>query len=165
VVWGRLLRHLVANPALTRRHFSTTVRARIESAIREAESQHAGQICFAIETALPWRELLHGVTPRERAVEVFSRLRVWDTQANNGVLIYVMWADRAVEVIADRGISRQVAQAEWDEVCRGVEAQYAARRFADGSVAAVEGVSALLGRHFPSAIADADELPNQPVLL
>jgi uncharacterized membrane protein len=163
--WRRLLHHLAANPAMTRRHFSAGVRARIEAAIREAESQHAGQICFAIETALPWRELMHGVTPRQRAVEVFARLRVWDTQANNGVLIYVLRADRAVEVIADRGISRHVSQTEWDEVCREVEAQYAARRFADGSIAAVEGVAVLLGRHFPSASADEDELPNQPILL
>jgi len=163
--WARVLRHLAASPAMTRRHFSVAVRGRIEAAIREAESRHAGEICFAIETALPWRELLHAVTPRQRALEVFARLRVWDTHANNGVLIYVLWADRAVEIIADRGISQRVTQPEWDAVCRQVEAQYAARRFAEGSITAVGAVAALLARHFPSAVNDADELPNQPILL
>jgi uncharacterized membrane protein len=163
--WARLLHHLLASPVVTRRHFSAQVRGAIEAAIREAESSHAGEICFAIETSLPWRELLHDVTPPQRAVEVFARLRVWDTQANNGVLIYVLWADRAVEIIADRGISQRVARAEWEALCREVEGHYRAGRFTEGSRAAVAGVATLLGRHFPSAPADANELPNQPILL
>ena len=163
--WIRVLRHLLASPHITRRHFSAEVRAAIEGAIVEAEARHVGQIRFAIETALPWRELMQDVTPRQRAVEVFAQLRVWDTHANNGVLIYVLWADRAVEIIADRGLRGRVPQAEWDAVCRAVEADYRAGQFAAGSRTAIAGVATLLGRHFPSASADADELPNQPVLL
>lgn len=162
---ARMLRHLCSTASATRAAFTPTVLAEIEAAIAAAEVQHAGEIRFAIETALPLRALGHGVTARQRAVALFAQLHVWDTHANNGVLIYVLRADRAVEIIADRGISARVSQAEWDGVCREVEAHYRAGRFADGSSAAIAGVARLLGRHFPAAGPHQNELPNQPILL
>jgi uncharacterized membrane protein len=161
----RLLRHLCTTAARTRVLFSPAVLAQIEAAIGAAEAQHSGEIRFAVETALPLAALWHNVTARARAVQVFAHLRIWDTHANNGVLIYVLRADRAVEILADRGISARVSEAEWQAVCREVETQYRAGRYGDGSSAAVAGVARLLGQHFPGGGSGANELPNQPILL
>ena len=149
----------------TRALFSAPVRAQIEAAIAQAESQHAGEIRFVVETALPWRALWHDVGARARALEMFARLHIWDTQANNGVLIYVLLADRAVEIVADRGINERVSAAECEQVCREVETQFRAGRYAEGSRAAIAGVAQLLAQHFPAARASGNELPNQPILI
>jgi len=162
---GRMLRHLTTTAMRTRALFPSAVQAQIESAVTEAEKQHSGEIRFAIETALPLAALWQGITPRARAVQVFALLRVWDTHANNGVLIYVIRADRAVEIVADRGISARVTDLEWQGLCRDVETHYRFGRYQEGSIAAVAGVARLLGRHFPSGGAGSNELPNQPVLL
>jgi uncharacterized membrane protein len=163
--FGRVLRHLFATRWRVRHHFTTTALAEIELAIREVESRHSGEIRFVVETALDGEELWRGITPRERAMNVFGHLGVWDTANNNGVLIYVLFADRDVEIVADRGIAQQVSQGEWEQVCREIEAHYREGRFAQGSVAGVLAVGRLLERHFPGRGADADELPNSPVLL
>jgi uncharacterized membrane protein len=161
----RIFRHLITSAARTRVLFSPAVLAQIEAAIGEAEAQHSGEIRFVVETALPLAALWHNVTPRARAVQVFAHLRIWDTHANNGVLIYVLRADRAVEILADRGISARVSEAEWQAVCREVEVQYRAGRYAQGSSAAIAGVARLLGEHFPPGGSGTNELPNQPILL
>lgn len=163
---GRWLRHLFSFMAHTRVLFPPPLLSQIESDIAAAEARHAGQIRFVIETSLPFLALWHGVTPRERALQLFAQLHIWDTQANNGVLIYVLRADRAVEIIADRGINVAVKGAEWDLICREVERQFRAGQYALGSRAAIDGVARLLGRHFPAGPSVAgDELPNQPILL
>jgi len=162
---GRMLKHLFATRWRTRQYFTPAVLDEIASAIRDVESRHSGEIRFAVETALDVDELWRQTPPRARALEVFSHLGVWDTAANNGVLIYVLFADRDVEILADRGISARVPQAEWEQICREIEAHYRAGRFAQGSVAGVRSIGRLLERHFPGQGADADELPNQPVLL
>jgi len=162
---ARSLRHLFATRWSTRRRFSPQALARIEAAIREVESDHAGEIRFVVETALDLSGLWHDVGPRHRALQVFGHLGVWDTAHNNGVLIYVLLADHIVEIVADRGIAAHVPQSEWDEVCREMERHYAAGRFSEGSVAGILGVGQLLARHFPGRRTGADELPNQPVLL
>jgi uncharacterized membrane protein len=161
----RVLKHLFATRWRTRQHFTPAVLAEIEAAIREVESRHSGEIRFVVETSLDGEELWRGVAPRAHALSVFSHLGVWDTANNNGVLIYVLFADRDVEIVADRGIAARVTQDEWQQVCREIEAHYAQGRFAQGSVAGVRAVGKLLERHFPGQGADADELPNQPVLL
>lgn len=165
----RWWRHLAATHWRTRRKFSRSALDAIEQAIARAEQSHAGQIRFAIETALTPLHLWHGVAPRERAVEVFSALRVWDTEHNNGVLIYVQLADRIVEIVADRGFQSRVSAAEWQSVCRLMEENYRAGRFEAGSVAGVEAVGKLLARDFPTASAPAsavrNELPDRPTLL
>src|SRR5690606_34972855 len=118
-----------------------------------------------IETALDIEALLRDVTPRERAIEVFAQLGVWDTADNNGVLIYVLFADHDVEILADRGIAARVPDPDWQQACHEMESHYRAGRFAEGSVAGVRAVAALLAKHFPLGRPDSNELPNQPVLL
>jgi uncharacterized membrane protein len=162
---GRTLRHLFSTRWGTRRHFTPDVLRRIEAAIAALERRHSGEIRFAIETAFDLPELLSDVRPREQALHVFGHLGVWDTAGNNGVLIYVLMADRVVEIVADRAITARVAQADWDAVCRDMEAHFKAGRFAEGAEAGIAGVGALLARHFPGQAGDANEQPDRPVLL
>jgi uncharacterized membrane protein len=166
---ARWFKHLLATHWRTRRKFPRAAQDAIEQAIARAERSHAGQIRFAIETALTPPQLWHGVSARERALEVFAALRVWDTADNNGVLIYVQIADRVVEVVADRGFQARVSAAEWQGVCRLMEEDYRAGRFEAGSVAGVEAVGRLLARDFPApsaaASAAGNELPDRPTLL
>jgi uncharacterized membrane protein len=161
----RIVRHLLSVPGRARRCFPPEVLAEIERAIVAAERSHAGELCFAIENALPLAELRCGVTPRERALHVYSLLRVWDTAANNGVLIYVLLADGAIELVADRGVTARIAQPEWEALCRRIETEFAAGRYREGALAAVQAVAAQLARQFPAQRGESDELPNQPVLL
>jgi uncharacterized membrane protein len=161
----RLIRHLISTRWSTRRHFTPAVRAAIERAIRECEAHHAGEIRFVVESAFDIPELWHDLAPRRRAWQLFGQLGVWDTARNNGVLIYVLMADRAVEIIADRGIATHVPEPEWQTVCRQMQQHYRDGRFREGSVAGIEGVGSLLGRHFPGESHGDHELPSQPVLL
>ena len=161
----RFLRHIFATRWTTRRRFTPRVLADIETAIRETEALHAGEIRFAVETALDTAELVDDLAPRRRAMQVFGQLGVWDTAQNNGVLIYLLMADHIVEIVADRGIAARIPQSEWDGVCSEMERHYREGRFGEGSVAGVRGVGRLLARHFPGRRGGADELPNQPVLL
>ena len=162
---ARVLRHLFATRWGTRRRFTRDVLAHIEKILRQIEGRHAGELRFAVETAFDLPELWYGVTPRQRALQVFGQLGVWDTEGNNGVLIYVLMADRDVEIIADRAIAARVSQAEWDAVCRDMEDHFRAGRFAEGSETGITAVGRLLGKHFPGHGGDRDEQPNQPVLL
>ncbi len=159
-----MLRHLCATRAGTRRRFSDEVDASIAAAIAAAESRSSAEIRFVIETALDIPELWAGVTPRERAHQVFSELRVWDTELRNGVLIYVLSADRDVEIVVDRAAIR-ISPIEWEAACKLIEEHFRAGRFKEGAVAGVEAVGELLVREFPARGRDRDELPNQPTLL
>jgi uncharacterized membrane protein len=114
----RFLRHLFLPAWLLRRRFPPALLAEIEAAVVEVERRHAGEVRFVLEHALEPGDLLAGLTPRERALQVFGLARVWDTAANNGVLVYVLYAEHAVEIVADRGIAARVPQADWDAVCR-----------------------------------------------
>jgi uncharacterized membrane protein len=161
----RLLRHIATTRWSTRRHFPRAVRDAIEQAIVECEVRHSGEIRFVVETAFDLPELWHDLSSRQRALQLFGQLGVWDTAHNNGVLIYVLMADRVVEIIADRGIAARIQPGEWQAVCRQMEHHYRTGRFREGSLVGVLGVSALLGRHFPGKPAGDNELPSAPVLL
>lgn len=164
----RIVRHVVSTQWHARLRFSTRTLDAIEAAVARAERTHAGEIRFAIETALPSSHLLTEITPRQRALEVFGALGVWDTEHNNGVLLYVDLADRVVEVVADRGLAARVKPEEWAGVCRLMEEHYRAGRFETGSIAGVDAVGTLLARHFPAtagARANGNELPDRPALL
>jgi uncharacterized membrane protein YgcG len=161
----RFGRHLVTDHWSARRAFPSAAMKRIEDTIAEGERQHAGQVRFVVEGALPMTQLVRGETPRERAIEIFSRLRIWDTEANCGVLIYVLLADRDVEIVADRGIHRRVGDEAWEAICRAMEAQFRERRFVDGAIGGVEAINQLLAQHFPSTGSGPNELPDQPVVL
>ena len=166
---GRLIRHVAATHWRTRMLFPARSLDAIEQAVRRAEQTHAGEIRFAIETALTPLHVLNGMAPRARALEVFASLAVWDTERNNGVLIYVQLADRAVEIVADRGFRGLVNPAEWEAVCRLMEEHFRAGRFETGSIAGVDAIGNLLARHFPPnaerAAPSHNQLPDRPTLL
>lgn len=161
----RLARHLLAPDWIVRRAFSRGALERIGDAIRTSERLHEGELRFAIEASLAPAALLRGMSPRQRAEQVFAELRVWDTEANGGVLIYVQLVDRDVEIVADRGIAAKVPQAEWETICRGMENTFRERRFEQGALDAIALITKLLARHFPLRGANPDELPDAPVVL
>lgn len=161
----RWSKNLFATPLATRRRFPTHALRSIEKAITTVEAKHAGEIRFVIETSLDFGDLWSGRTPRQRAVELFGRLGIWDTERNNGVLIYLLMAEHDVEIVADRGIATRVSADEWETVCRAMEQYFREGRFTEGAVAGIEGVGALLARHFPNDGGDRNEQPNRPVLL
>lgn len=161
----RWLRHLMTSPARVRRRFPPPVLSAIEAAIRVSEIRHLGEIRFVVEGALGTGALWRGQTARERAIELFSLLRVWDTEHNNGVLIYLLLADRDMEIVADRGIHRRVDPAEWERVCRLMEAHFRNGEFERGVLEAVAAVAAHFEHHYPAAGANANELPDQPTVL
>lgn len=161
----RIFRHLLTLPISVRWTFPAAAMTAIESAIEQGEVSHRGEIRFAVEAALDVHPLLRNQSARERAVEVFSELRVWDTQENCGVLIYLLLADRDVEILADQGIADKVGQAEWEAICHRMEVEFHAGSFEAGVLDGVQAVSSLLARHFPAAGENPDELPNAPVVL
>jgi uncharacterized membrane protein len=161
--FARALRHLFATSFTLRRVFDAKGLQSIERAIAESESKHGGEIRIAIEAALSVPELLRGVRPRDQALRAFAELGVWDTEANNGVLIYILWADHDVEIVADRGFNDRVTHEEWEEVCRQMERLLADGRAVEAVIAGVESAGALIARHYPTT--DRNELSNRPVLL
>jgi len=156
---GRWLRHAIKTPQSVDRAFPPAVLKRIQDAIADGELAHSGEIRFAVEAALPWSYLRRDAPARQRADMVFAKLRVWDTEDNNGVLIYVELADHRIEIVADRGIARHVPNARWDEVSKMMRERFQAGEFEAGSIAAVRAVSALLAERF--RLADGARNPNQ----
>lgn len=162
---ARILRHLLMPAWRVRRAFPRKTLDAIEHAVAEAEREHRGEIRFAVEGALSGPALWRGQPSRERAVDVFSLLRVWDTELNTGVLVYVLLADRAVEIVADRGIAAKVPQERWEAICREMEAAFAQGRFEQGAIQGLRAIAALLKQHFAAGGANPNELPNRPVVL
>jgi len=160
---SRTWRHLFATRFGLRRAFNSSVLSAIEEAIRATESTHGGEIRVAIENELELLALWRGVSSRDRAIEAFSQLRVWDTELNNGVLIYVLWADRCVEIVADRAFKTLVSDQEWRDVCARMERAFTAHRPGDALVDGIRATGALIARHFPAT--DRNELPDRPVFL
>jgi uncharacterized membrane protein len=161
--WGP---HLVATRWTLSRRFPSKTLDAIERAVVASEAQHRGEIRFAVEAALDVRALRRHETPRDRAHEVFSELRVWDTRERNGVLIYILIAERDVEIVADRGFEGRVTADEWRAVCAAIEAAYREGRWRDGALLGIDAVTQLLVREFPRTGApDVDEQPNRPQLL
>ncbi len=161
----RILRHLATPRWRVRRAFPETTLDAIEQTIRAGEARHGGELCFVVEGALDALSLLRGQSARERALELFSHLRIWDTERNDGVLIYVLWADRRVEVIADRRIHAQAGPGAWEAVCRRMEAAFAVGAFQAGAIEGIRMVAAHLERHHPVAAHRLDELPDRPIVL
>ena len=161
----RLLRHLCTTHRAQRRAFTPTITRSIAEAVQWVEQRHQVEIRFVVEAALdPWL-LLRRQTPRERAIELFALLGVWDTARNDGVLIYVLLADRAVEIVADRGISAAVPAATWATICRRMEASFARRDYQHGALAAIRAVSQALEDGACAAADQRSELPDPPLLL
>jgi len=162
---ARICRHLVSGGA-GRRLFPDRALDAIQKAIAAGEQRHLGQVCFAIEGALPLAALMDDHAARDRAHEAFSHLRVWDTQNNSGVLIYVLVADHAIEIVADRGIAARVPEAEWAAICAAMRERFLAGDFVAGAIDGVTRAGDLLAQHFPAGGTPRDnELPDRPVFL
>ena len=162
----RFLRHLATDHGSARRAFPASALSRIEAAIAEGERTHRGQVCVAVEASLPLARVLKGVAPRARSLEVFGALNVWDTEENCGVLVYLLLADRDVEIVADRGIHAKVGGEAWVAICREMEAAFRKGQFEEGVVAGVGKINALLAEHFPrTGVAGTNELPDRPIVL
>ena len=162
---GRLWRHFLTDRGQVHRLFPPDALGRIERAVGECEKRHSGQICFVIEASLPLARVWSGLTPRERALEVFGALRVWDTERNDGVLVYLLLADRDVEIVADRGIHAKVGPDGWEEICRAMEAAFAAGRHTDAALDGVKAVGDQLAAHSPRVGDGRNELSDRPVVL
>lgn len=161
----RLIKHLTAARWQVARCLPKRSMDNIALAIRQSESSHMGELRFAVEAGLDWLELLAGMSSRERALHVFSQLRVWDTEQNSGVLIYLLLADRKVEIVADRGIHARVGAAHWKAICHAMEQKFRADEFESGVLEGVAAITALLQQHFPSDGINPNELQDYPVTL
>ena len=159
----RFFRHALMTRFHVQRAFPKRVLQAIEQAIGVAEKAHGGEIRFVLERELSTQNLLRNVSPRQRAIELFGQLGVWDTADNNGVLIYLLLADHDVEIVADRGFTGRVGDAEWADVCHVIEGAYRAGDFERGSLAGIAAVSALIARHYP--VADRNEQSNVPIMM
>ena len=161
----RIVRHVGITPWYLRRAFPPRALTAITAAIERSESKHVGQIRFAVEGALHGARLIHDQSPRERAVEVFSNLRMWDTEHRNGVLIYLLLADRAVEIVADRGAHIRVGSQEWQRVCEQIQETLRNRHYQSAIEEGIDAVTQHLARHFPAVRSPSKQLPDSPVLL
>lgn len=163
----RTLHHLSTTRAKARRLFPQTTLKAVQAAIGEGESRHRAQLRVIIEPALRLSELAARTTARGRAHALFSRYRIWDTEENCGVLLYINLADRKVEIVTDRAVGRAVPRTDWESACQIMTHGFAANRFHDSLLASVAQVNALLTTHFPTAGSGgrANELSDRPVIL
>jgi uncharacterized membrane protein len=161
----RIGKHLVEHRWRVRRIFPPEVLAAIERTIKAGEATHSGQVRFVVEGALDGKPLFRNQSARERALDVFSQLRIWDTAHNNGVLIYLLLADRDVEIVADRGINAKVGAAGWEKICKEMETDFRAGNFAGGVIKGIQAVSKQLAAHFPKHGGGKNELPDAPVVI
>lgn len=161
----RIGKHLLEHNWRVRRIFPPEVLTTIERTIKAGEATHAGQVRFVVEGALDGKPLFRDQPARERALDIFSQLRIWDTAHNNGVLIYLLLADRKVEIVADRGIDARVGAAGWQKICAGMETDFRAGNFEAGVIKGIEAVSRQLAAYFPPHRGDRNELPDAPVVM
>jgi len=161
----RIVRHLLATHWQVNRAFPRPALDAIEKAIKASEAAHVGEIRFAVEGALHSTPLFKGQSARERAIEVFSHLRVWDTEHNNGVLIYLLLADRDVEIVADRGVHAKVGSQEWEQICRTMETAFKQANYEAGVLSGIQAVTQHLMKHFPASGDSRNELPDKPVVV
>jgi uncharacterized membrane protein len=178
---ARLMRHRWSEGQLHRR-FPPALVERLRERVAASERLHTGQIRICIEAGLPWSYLWRGATARERAVTQFGKLRVWDTEHNNGVLIYLLQAEHAIEIVADRGLVRAVTPERWQTLVASMGEAFRSERYEDGLNQALNEVTELLVQYFPVAAnavaagvdgqratgsstgAHPNELPDSPVV-
>ena len=162
----RLLKHRMLDEGDAKRALGKDALARIEQRVAASEKRHSGEIRVVVEAGLPLSYLRRRATPRERAIALFGKLGVWDTERNNGVLIYLLLAERAIEIVADRGLNRHVPTTEWAEIAATMQSAFQERDFEGGLLRAIDAVDRLLVRHFAARPDDSDvnELPDAPLV-
>ena len=161
----RIWRHFAMTPARANQSFSRATLGVIERAIKASETAHMGEIRFVVEGALETASLFGGQSARERALDLFSKLRIWDTEHNSGVLIYLLLADRQVEIVADRGIHAKSGRHAWVTICATMESAFKKSNFEDGAVQGIDAVTRELTEHFPAEVAHQNELSDKPLVL
>ena len=166
---NRYFNHVLMTPATVRRCFDAAVLKQIEHAIGVGESGHTGQVRFVVEAELSTFALWHDMSARQRAKALFAKLGVWNTEHNNGVLLYVLLADRKVEIIADRAIDRAVGHAAWEAIVALIDAHFSRDEFAAGTILGIAQIHAALKQHFPHDAASGtrrdNEQPDAPIVL
>lgn len=163
--FSHLLNGALSSKWQVHRHFSAAALRRIEQAIKASELTHMGEIRFVVEAGLHPLEIITKKMPKKRAVELFGHLNVWDTEHNNGVLIYLLLADRDVEIVADRGIHRHVGNDGWEAICHAMELQFRRGEFEAGVLDGIQQIGALLHQHYPADSENENELPNTTVII
>lgn len=163
--FSRLLKHLLITKASGRRAFGGDTLKAIQAAIARGEALHRAQVRLIIEPSLPLFDVLQGLSSRQRARELFARYRIWDTEDNCGVLVYVNLADRKVEIISDRAVGRVLKAADWQAVCKTMTQGFAHGRYHDSTLAALQQLNDLLQQHFPSRGDNNNELSNKPLII
>ena len=160
---ARFIRHVAMSPLKARRAFGAETLDAVAREVAALEQSHRGEVCLVVEAELSSADLWRDLSSRDRARQVFASQGVWNTEENNGVLIYLLLADRKVEIVADRGV--RIADAEWQAICRTMEEHFRAGRFREGAIAGVREVSRLLARDFPPDGRHRNELPDRPVVM
>ncbi len=162
----RILKHRAFDDTDTRRAINPQVLERLRQRVAASERLHSGEIRVCVEAGLPLSYLWRGLSARDRAITMFGKLRVWDTEHNNGVLIYLLLAEHAIEIVADRGLNARVSHDEWERIVTGMREAFRAKHYEEGLNAAIDAVDALLARHFPlgAGQVNPNELPDTPHL-
>lgn len=161
----RFFKHMFSHPWQVSSHFSAEALRNIEKSIAASEKKHAGEIRFVVEAGLHPYEIVFKKTPKKRAIELFGRLNIWDTEYNNGVLIYLLLADRDVEIVGDRGIHQHVGHDGWEVICREMETLFRKSEFEAGVLQGIEQISVVLEKHFPQNGSRKNEISNKPLIL
>ena len=159
----RLIKHRLWDERDARQVLPQAALDRLQARVASSERQHSGEIRLCIEAGLPLSYLWQRRSARDRAITLFGKLRVWDTEHNNGVLIYLLLAEQAIEIVADRGLAKQVPDATWQAILAPMRSAFRANRFEDGLNQAIDAIDALLSRHFALAAGErnANELPDR----
>jgi uncharacterized membrane protein len=157
--------HAFTTPWRWQKSFPQPTLTAIELAIQQSESQHSGELRFVVENSLAARFIWQGLSSWQRALELFANLRVWDTEENCGVLIYLLLAERTVHIVADRGINKRVTQAQWDEIAQTMQNAFRRGNFQDGALVGIAAITTLLISHFPVTANKINQLPDTPVIL
>jgi uncharacterized membrane protein YgcG len=162
---NRMMRHLTTTTAAGRRAFPPATLQAIQAAIAEGETRHRAEVRLIVEPALSMQAVLNGTSARERALELFAHYRIWDTEENCGVLIYINLADHKVEIVADRAIGRLISAKDWQTICRTMTKEFARGAFHDSVLAALDQMHALLQTHFPDDGSRSNQLSDRPIVL
>jgi uncharacterized membrane protein len=164
-IFSRLLKHGFTTASAGKRAFPPSTLKSIEAAIADGEKLHGAEVCLIVEHSLSCKAVLRHTTARQRAIELFSQHRIWDTEDNCGVLVYVNLADRKVEIVADRALAQHIPKEEWRAVCNTMTRGFAQGEFRDSSAAAMTQLNHLLESHFPATGNHSNQLPNKPIVL
>jgi len=162
----RIFKHLLHLPWLVHTKFPPQTLRKIEACIQKSETEHSAEIRFAVESSLGFFDLLQDTSCFDRGVDVFSELRIWDTENNNGVLVFLLLADRKVEIIADRGLNDKIDKEEWLAICQVMEKSFSQHHFEIGVIEGINHITETLAKYYPKIKQNKiDELSNKPVIM